>query len=157
MSSGSNGLCLRNHLAAGWTSGFYWGTIRLSVNTRPPSPKFTTSSQNLGARPIHLASAPLLQQLSHLLKALKRKDTSICLVWMSQWPRISARPRLSNGRRGRHIHPSREEPILHSLDVPTQRLDRQLQRCTRWRCFRSFKPRCSPTRIPVRILPRSGT
>ncbi len=40
-------------------------------------------------------------------------------LWMSQWPRISARPRLSDGRRGRVIRPSRAEPHLHSLDAPT--------------------------------------
>ncbi len=112
--------------------------MRLSANAHPPySPKCSTSSQNLGARPIHLASAPLLQPLSHPLTVLKRKDMSICLLWMSPWPHTSARPRLSDGRRGRHIHPSRAEPYLHSLDVLTQRLDRRLQRCTRWLCFRS--------------------
>ncbi len=67
-SSGSNGLRLRNHLAAGWTSGFSRGAIRISANARSlSSPKCTTSSQNLGAHPIHLASAPLLQPLSHPL------------------------------------------------------------------------------------------
>ncbi len=48
-----------------------------------------------------------------------------------------------------HIHPSRAKPHLHSLDVPTQRLDRRLQRCTRCLCFRSFKPRCSPPCIYI--------
>ncbi len=53
-----------------------------------------------------------------------------CLpLWMSLWPRISARPRLSDGRRGRAIHPSCAEPILHSLDAPTRRLDKRLRRC----------------------------
>ncbi len=147
-SSNSNGLRLRNHFAAGWTSGFYRGAIRLSANARPhSSPKCTTSSRNLGARPIHLASAPLLQPLSHPLTALKRKDTSICLLWMSPWPHISARPWLSDGRRGRHTHPSHAELHLHSLDAPTQQLDRLLQCCTRWLGFRSFKLRCSPTRM----------
>ncbi len=48
-SSGSNSLCLMNHLAAGWTSGFSRGAIRPSANARPPSsPKYTTSSQNRG-------------------------------------------------------------------------------------------------------------
>ncbi len=88
-SSNSNGLRLRNHFAAGWTSGSYRGAIRLSANARPhsspnTSPKCTTSSRNLGTRPIYLASAPLLQPLSHPLTALKRKDTSICLLWMSR-------------------------------------------------------------------------
>ncbi len=103
---------------------FYRGAIRLSANARPSSsPKCTTSSRNLGARPIRLASAPLLQPLSLPLKVLKRKDGC----------------RLSDGRRGRHIHPSRAELHLHSLDAPTQQLDRLLQRCTRWLCFRFSK------------------
>ncbi len=88
-------LCLRNHLAAGWTSDFYRGANRLSANARPPSsPKCTTSSPNLGARSIRLASTPLLQPLSHPLTALKSEHKSICLLWMSLWPHISARPRL---------------------------------------------------------------
>ncbi len=37
---------------------------------------------------------------------LKRKDTSARPLWMSPWPRISARPRLSDGRQGRAIRPS---------------------------------------------------
>ncbi len=42
-SSGSNGLCLRNHLAAGWTSGFFRGAIRPSANACPrSSPKYMT-------------------------------------------------------------------------------------------------------------------
>ncbi len=68
--------------------------------------------------------------LSHPLTALKRKDTSICLLWMSHLPRISAHPWLSDERQGQHIYPSCAEPLLHSLDAPTQRLDRWLQRCT---------------------------
>ncbi len=141
-----------NELGLEWSPSEKPSHSRLSVggepdgtpvkNTRPPtSPKCTTSSQNFGARPIRLASAPLNQPHSHPLMALKREDTSICLLWMSPWPHISAR--LLDGRRGQHIHPSRAKPHLHSLDVPTQRLDRRLQRCTRWLCFRSFKPRCS--------------
>ncbi len=43
----SNGLRLRSHLAAGWTSDFSRGAIRHSANARPPSsPKSMTSSQN---------------------------------------------------------------------------------------------------------------
>ncbi len=90
-SSGSNGLHLRNHLA-GWTSGFFRGAIRLCGNAHPPSSlKYTTSSRNRGAPPTHLASVLLLQMLSHPLTALKKKDTSTCLLWMSLWPHISAR------------------------------------------------------------------
>ncbi len=44
--------------------------------------------------------------LSHRLTALNKKDTSTCLLWMSLWPHISARPQLPNGRRRRAICPS---------------------------------------------------
>ncbi len=51
-SSGLNGLRLRSHLAAGWTSGFFRGAIRPSANARPPSfPEYTTSSRNRDAPP----------------------------------------------------------------------------------------------------------
>ncbi len=66
------------------------------------------------------------------------------LVLRNLWPHISARPQLSDGRRGRAIGPSLAEPHLHSLDVPSRRLDEQLQRFTRWLCSRSSSPRCSP-------------
>ncbi len=36
---------------------------------------------------------------------------------MSPWPHISARPQLSDGRRGRATHPSCAEPHVHSLDA----------------------------------------
>ncbi len=158
MSSGSKGLRLRNHLAAGWTSGFFRGAIRLSANACPPSsPKYTTSSQNRGAPPTRLTSVLLLQLLSHPLTALKKKDMSTCLLWMSLWPHISACPQLSDGRQGRAIRPSCAEPHLHSLDAPTRRLDKRLQRFTRWLCSRSSRPRCSPMRKPVWIQPLSGT
>ncbi len=81
---------------------------------------------NRGVPPTRLASVLLLQLLSHPLTALKKKDTSICLLWMGLWPHISARPQLSDGRRGRAIRPSRAEPHLHSLDAPTRRLDKRL-------------------------------
>ncbi len=81
---------------------------------------------NRGAPPTRLVSVLLLQLLSHPLTALKKKDTSICLLWMSLWPHISARPQLSDGRRGRAIRPSHAEPHLHCLDAPTRRLDKRL-------------------------------
>ncbi len=80
---------------------------------------------NRGAPPTRLASVLLLQLLSHPLMALKKKYTSTYLLWMSLWPHISARPQLSDGRRGRAIRPSRAEPHLHSLDAPTRRLDKR--------------------------------
>ncbi len=157
-SSGSNALRLRSHIAAGWTSGFSRGAIRPSPSARPSSsPKSMTGSQNHGTPPTRLAYVLLLLLLSHLLTVLKRKDTSTCLLWMSLWPEISARPRLSDGRWGQAIRPSRAEPHLHSLDTPTQRLDKQLRHYTLWLCSRSSRPRCSPVRKPVWRQLHSGT
>ncbi len=65
-----------------------------------------------------------------------------CLLWMSLWSHISAHPRLSDGRRGRVIRPSRAEPHLHTLNAPTQRLDKPLQRFTRWLSSRAPSTRC---------------
>ncbi len=107
--------------------------------------------------PTRLASILLLRLLSHPLTVLKKKDTSTCRLWISLWPYISARPQLSDGRRGRAICPSRAEPHLHLLDAPTLWLDKQLQRYTRWLCSKSSKPRCSPMREPVWIQPLTGT
>ncbi len=58
---------------------------------------------------------------------------------MSPWPCISARPRLSDRKRGRAIRPSRAETLLHSLDMPTRRLE-WLRCCTLLLCFRSSRP-----------------
>ncbi len=83
---------------------------------------------------------PSASTASHQLTVLKRKDTSTCLLWMSPWPQISALPWLSDGRQGWAIRPSRAEPHLHSLDVPTWRLDKRLRRYTLWLCSRSSRP-----------------
>ncbi len=123
----------------------------------PSFPKVHRSSRYYGTPPTHLASALLLQLLSHLLTALKKKDTSTYLFWMSLWPHISARPQLSDGRRGRAIRPNHAGPHLHSLDTPTRRLDKRLQCCTLWLCSRSSMPRCSPVRKPVWMQLHSGT
>ncbi len=139
-------------------SGFFRGVIRPSTSARPPSSlKYTTSSRSCGVPPNRLPSVLLLQLLSHLLTALKKKDTSTCLLWMSLWPHISALPQLSDGRRGRAIRPSRAEPHLHSLDAPTRRLDKRLQRYTLRLCSRSSRPRCLPMRKPVWMQLHSGT
>ncbi len=86
---------------------FSRGAIKPPANARTPSsPKLMTSSWYCGTPPTRLASVLLLPLLSHQLMALKRKDTSACPLWMSPWLRISARPRLMDGRRGRAIRPS---------------------------------------------------
>ncbi len=56
-------------------------------------------------------------------------------------PHISARPQLSDGRQGRAMRPSCAEPHLHSLDAPTRRLGKRLQRFTRWLCSREAESR----------------
>ncbi len=86
------------------------------------------------------------KRYKHLPPLDESVDTHLCPSTTIGWKAI-----------GYHIHPSHEELHLHSLYTPTQQLGRLLQRCTRWLCFRSFKPRCSPTRMPVWILPNSGT
>ncbi len=99
MSSGSSDILLRSRLAAGWTSGFSRAASKPPANARPLSfPKFTTSSLNRGAPPTRLTSVLLLPPPSPPLTALMRRDTSTCPLWMSPWPHISARPRLSDGR-----------------------------------------------------------
>ncbi len=125
----------------------------------PPTliPLLPRSSQNRGAPPTRLASIHLHPLLSHQLTALKRKYTSTCPHWMSPWPHISAHPQLSDGRRGRAIRPSRVEPHLHSLDAPTQWLDKRLRRCTLWLCSRSSRPICLLVKKPVWMQLRSGT
>ncbi len=103
-SSGSNGLRLRSHLAAGWTSGFSRGAIRPSAKARPPSsPKFMKSSRNRGTPPTHLASVLLLPLLSHQLTAkgyerlpplVESVATHLC-------------PPTAIGLKGRASHPSK--------------------------------------------------
>ncbi len=129
---------------------FSRGAIRPLANARPPSSlKSMTSSLNRGVSSTRLASVLLPLLPSPPLTTLKRRDMSTCSLWMSPWPRISAHPRLSDGRRGWAIRPSRAEPLLHLLDAPTLWLDRRFRRCTLWLCFRSSRPRCSPVRMLV--------
>ncbi len=92
MSSGLNGLRLRNHLAAGSSPFFPEVHEELTKSCRTPT---------------RLTSVLLLQLLSHPLTALKKKDTSTCLLWMSLWPHISARPQLAIGWKARASHPSK--------------------------------------------------
>ncbi len=89
-----------------------------------------------------------LPSCRHLLHATPDSERmkGTCLLWMSLWSHISAHPRLSDGRQGRVIRPSRAEPHLHTLNAPTRRLDKPLQRFTRWLCSRSSRPGCSPVR-----------
>ncbi len=140
-SSGSNGLRLWSHLAAGWTSGFSRVAIRPSANARlPSSPKSMTSSQNRGTPPTRLASV-LLLPLPHISWQCWRER--IRAPASSGW--VRGRRYLPShgyriGRQGWASRPSRAELHLHSLDVPTWRLDKRLRRYTLWLCPRSSRP-----------------
>ncbi len=127
----------------------------LRQRSSPFFPKICmTSSRNLGACPIHLASAPLLQPLSLPLMALKRKDTSICLLWMSPWPHISARPWLSDGRRGRHIHPSHAELHLDGCASGFSSQDARQWGCRSGFCLTQGPEKCNGPGSAYRHSPK---
>ncbi len=63
--------------------------------------------------------------------ALKKKDMTACLPWMSQWPCISARPRPLAGRQMPLTRASRVGHL--SLDEPSHQLDKRPLRFTPWR------------------------
>ncbi len=147
MSSGSNGFRLRSHLAAGWTSGFFQGTIRLSANAHPPpSPKCTTSSRNRGVPPARSCIRPSASVALTSVNGAESKGYKQLLIWISLWLHISVRPQLFRWE-ARACHPSKPCRATSALlDMPTWRLNKRLQRFTRWLCSRSSRPRCSPTR-----------
>ncbi len=158
MSSGSSGLQLRSHLAAGWMSGFSRGAIKPPASARPPSSqKYLRSSLNRGTPPTHLTSVFLLPPSSPPLTALKRRETSTWPLWMSPWPHISAHPSLSDGRKGWAIRPSRAELRLHSLDTYSAAGQAASALHSLWLCSRSSRPRCLPVRRPVSMQLHSGT
>ncbi len=64
------------------------------------------------------AYVPLLPPTSLQLTAWRKKDTTACLPWMSQWPRISACPRLLNGEQKLPTRPNRVGRLQLSLDEP---------------------------------------
>ncbi len=100
-SLGSNGLRLRNHLAAGWTSGFFRGAIRPSANARTPSsPKHTTSSRNHGAAPTHTPPRPCTNppwDLPTVLRALKGSLVWTIAILEPQSTLVENRPAVSTG------------------------------------------------------------
>ncbi len=65
--------------------------------------------------PTRLTSVLLLQLLSPPLTVLKKRDMSTCLLWMSLWLHISARPQLSDVRRGLFIRPSLFGPAVEGF------------------------------------------
>ncbi len=140
-------------------------SCRHPLNATPSSPRQRSSPffpevhdelTNRGTPPTCLASVLLPPLPSPPLTALKIRNTSACPLWMSPWPRISTCPRLLDGRLGQAIRPSHAEPLLHSMDTPTRRLDKQLWLCTLWPCSRCSRPRCSPVKRPVWMQLHSG-
>ncbi len=82
MSSGSNGLRLRSHLAVGWMSGFCRGTIKPSANAPPPSTMM--SSQNCGEPHTRLESVHLLLPLSRWRKRIQVPAPSGWFGWKAR-------------------------------------------------------------------------
>ncbi len=94
-----NGLPQRNRSVATWMNGSCWCAARLLVNNlHYSSQRSTMRSPNLDMHPTRPAYVPLLPLPSLRSKARKKKDTTACFPWMSQWPRISAHPRPLVGR-----------------------------------------------------------
>ncbi len=143
----------RSHLAASWTSVSHGAAFKPPANARSPSTEVQMSSQYCGTPP--LVSHPIFCfTCSHICWwHWRKKYTSTCLLWISLWPHTSARPQLSDGRRGWAIRASRAEPHLHSLDAPysTRQAASALLSMAR-----SSRPRCSPVRKPVWMQLHSG-
>ncbi len=59
---------------------------------------------------------------------------------MSLWPSIYARPRPLVGWQRPPTRPSPVGRLQHSLDAPTNRVDKRPLRFTPWRSFRSSRP-----------------
>ncbi len=79
MSLGLNGLRLRSHLAAGWTSVFSQGAIKPPANARPPSsPKFMTSSRYRGMPPHWSRIRPSASAALTSVDGAEEKGNSAC-------------------------------------------------------------------------------
>ncbi len=63
----------------------------------------------------------------------KKKVTTACLHWMSQWPCISARLRPLAGRQKPLTHLSHAGLLQLSLDEPIHQFDRRPRRFIPWR------------------------
>ncbi len=89
----------RNRSVATWMNGSCRSAARPLVNNlHHSSQRSTMRSPNLDMHPTRPAYVPLLPLPSLRSKARKKKDTTACLPWMSQWPHISAHPRPLVGR-----------------------------------------------------------
>ncbi len=88
-----NGLPQRNLPVAVWMNGPCGGAVRpLDNELCHSSQRSTTRSPNLGVHHTRPAYVPLLPPPSLRSTVRKKKVTTACLPWMSQWPRISAHP-----------------------------------------------------------------
>ncbi len=80
-------------------NGSCQGAIRPLVNELHHSfRRSTTRLKSLVVQPTHPTYVPLLPPPSLRSTVQKKKVTIACLPWMSQWPRISARPQPLAGR-----------------------------------------------------------
>ncbi len=153
-----NGLPQRNCPIAAWMNGSCQGTARAQPgHSQAPRqralPFFSEVHDEINKSwrvPYYM---PLLLLPSLRLKAQKKKDTTACLPWMSQWPRISAHPRPLAGRQKQPTHPNRVGRLQLSLDEPIRRLDNRPLCFTPWwscKCSRqnSSAPWMSLTRTP---------
>ncbi len=139
-----NGLPKRNLPVAAWINGFCRGNIRpLDNELRHSSPRSTTRSPNIGVHHTRPANVPLLPPPSLRSTMRKKKVTTACLPWMSQWPRISAHPRPLAGRQKPPTRQSRAGQLQFSLDVPIHRLDKRPQRFTPWQSCKCSRPNSS--------------
>ncbi len=109
------------------------GAIRPLVNELHHSfQRSVMRLQSLGVHPTRPAYVPLLPLPSLWSTVQKKKVTTTCLPWMSQWPRISARPRPLAGRQKQLTHLSHAGLLQLSLDEPIHRLDMRPLRFTPW-------------------------
>ncbi len=131
-----NGLPQRNRSVATWMNGSCQSAARPLVNNlHHSSQRSTMKSLNRGMHPTRPAYVPLLPLPSLRSKAQKKKDTTACLPWMSQWPHISAHPRPLVGRQKPPTRPNHVGRLQLSLDEPIHQLDKRPQRFTpRWFC-----------------------
>ncbi len=130
-----------------WMNGSCRGAAKpLANELRHSSQWSTTRSPNFGMHPTRTAYVPLLPPPSLRSTVRKKKDTTACLPWMSQWPPISALPGPLAGRQKPPTRPNRVERLQLLLDEPIHRLDKRPQHFTPWRSCKCS--RMSLTRTP---------
>ncbi len=127
-----NGLPQKNCPVATWMNGSCRGATRPLVNElRHSSQRSTMRSPNLGIHPTHPAYVPLLPTPLLRSTVLNKKNKTVCLRWLSQWPRIFACSRPLAGRQKPPTNPNRVGQLQLSLDEPIYQLDKR--HFTSWR------------------------